>query len=320
MATQLAVKKEALGMQDATGKILTQDKIQGVIARVKAAVAPFVTKQEELGKKIKRLEIKDQASYDRANELFREIKGNLDDGIEIAGPVVELANTLHKGLTAERKSVQDLATANRSALTLKLKEFDDEMAKQQAERDRQAQLEAQRKADEERRAREKAEREAKEKAFKAAEEAAERRRIADEALAKARAEEDEAALREAEKLASKADRAETKSDAAQATLDVAQAVSAEPIVVEEVRAAPIIDRAASAGTWVDNWVGKCDDVWAAIRFIVGVPEGHVIAHPGLMKLITHDEKQLNLMAGAQKEVFRVPGLRAVNEKFLRGRR
>jgi len=318
MTTTLAPKKDGLAQRDEAAKLISQDRVDKLITVVKFAMSGFVNRQRELGKQILKLEIKDQVSYDKANELYHSIKGNHDDGLEVVNPVIELANTLHKGLTGARKECDDLAKANKQTLAAKLKVFDDKVAAEQAERDRKARLEAEERAARERREREKAEREAREKKEKADREAREARERAEQ-LAR-EAEHDEAVKREAEKAAQKADRLEAKADSAEAVLDIATALREEPIEVQPVTAAPVIQRSASAVTWVDNWKGKCDNLELLLRFIVGVSESQPLAHPECLKLICASVFELDATADAQKELMSIPGCRAVNEKYPRGRK
>ena len=87
MAQQQALAQKensaTLAVRDAVAKIISKDKVESLIVRVKDTMAAFVGRQRELGKQIARLEIKDQKSYDKANELYQSIKGNLDDGLEV---------------------------------------------------------------------------------------------------------------------------------------------------------------------------------------------------------------------------------------------
>jgi len=324
MATALARKDDAIQKSGGAGKeLLTQERVTNFIQRVRIRLGISVKKQQDLSKKIGALKISelatDQKAYDRANDLYRDIKGYLDEGLKPIEPLIGLANNLHKGLTGAKKQCTDLARSNQNQLAEVLRQADDKIRRDQEERDRQVQLKAQEEAARERQKREKEEREAKERADKIAADAAGARRKADEALEAAQATQNATAIREAEKAANVADRLEVKAETAQSEAEIKSALREEPIITETRTAAPRIDTSSAAVTWVDNWVGEADNVWATIKYIVGVPAEQELAHPELAKLITFDQDELDLMADAQKEAFSVPGCKAVNKQFKRSK-
>jgi hypothetical protein len=316
MGTALAKKDTKLATKPAQTQLLTQDKIEALQNRVRVAIEPHVDKQKLLAKQIAKLEITDQATYDKAADLRKAILGNADDAVDIVEPIITLAHSLHKGLTGVRKSVLDLRDLNKRSLDTKLSAWDmkvrqeqerrDRIAREQAEaeeldRKRQAQIEADKKAED---------------ARIAQDEADEKNRLAQEELDKAKQSQDPEAAAKAQQAAIDAQAASEHASTQQTNAAVAQAVASKPVDVSHVKAAPVF--VASAGpSWVDNWKGRVTNFEAAVKYIVGIPQDRPLAHPELLSLIAINETTLNSTAKAQHDGMAIPGLEAYNAKFLR---
>lgn len=328
MPTALARPKQkstALAFADIQSKLgLTEDRIGQIVERARAGMQEFLDLQRDLEKEISKLKLeltgdvtKDRRAYEKAAELRQRIKYNRDAALELADPLVSLANALHKGLTGVRKPIEDQATLNTKSLDVKLNAF--EMAINAEERRQRQEAERKQREEQERirRDQEEADRKAKAEEKRKQEEAEEKRRKADEAAALAVKSADPAAQKQAERLAKQAETAERKADEASVNAEITGAVLQEPIEVAPVTTAPLIQRSRAAGTPVKNWSGICDDVWVGVRYILGVPSDTPLAHPELAKLITHNQGELNLIAKAQENLFSIPGFHAVNNPFRR---
>ncbi len=317
-----------LATQDDVTTLLTQDRIDAFVPKLAVTLEPFADKQMKLGKAIARLVIKDQRSYDKANELTREIKQNLDDGSVVIDPLIAVANRFHKALTNLRKQVADSADQNKRALAAKLRVFDEAVAAEQARKDQEARAEAERR---EREARILQEKEAAERRRIAEAEAAERRkeeeakaRVAREASERAAKLRSEKARREAEEAQEAANAAELARQTAEADAEMmresetmVKAATHDPIDVGHVRAAPVLDR-AQGPTFVDNWKGRCTSPELLFRFVLGVPLEAPVAHPELMGLMQVNQSALDAIASAQKSNLSIPGCEPFNDRFMRG--
>jgi len=331
MGQALAKKKDEVA-RSTPGQILTltKDRVVNWLTLVRSDMAPHVAKQKTLAQKIEKLELKvtgdkkvDQKTFDDANALYLSISGNEDDAIAVVDPLIEVAHLLHKGLTTERKAVQDLSKQNKSGLGLKLYEFNQEVDRLETVARQKREREAQAKADKERADRKKQEDEARQKLEAEEAEAAELRKKADDAAAAAAQAEDpgEASrlAQSAAKLEKQAERVAENIEVAASDLAMAEAVADEPVVAEVKPVAPVVNRQAAAFTMVDKWTGVIEHKGTTFRFILGLAPDHVIAHPELTHLLDINQEQLNLIAATQKEAMKIPGCRPLNIPFRRGR-
>lgn len=339
-STAIQKKKEKIVKPENT--LLTQSKIDNLITRINVAIDPFVTKQKDLRKAIARLVIKDQKSYDKAGELYDDIKENSNGAVAVVEDMVTLANSLHKGLTGVRKSVTELGKTNQDELAAKLRPFEEWLEKEQARKDEEARVAAEEKERKDREARElkaaeerkaaedeaERKRQEQEKADKLAEEARTRAEALEEGLPENATKEQIAEAKEAKRKARQAEevasRAKTATMAAEHRVEekaeieeIAVAERHDPIDVGHVTAAPVM-RSNSAPSWVDNWKGRCDNFEVLVKYIAGIPVSQPFAHLELVALIQVNQSKLDDMGSAQKENLKIPGCVAWNDKFMRG--
>jgi len=315
MATATARKQKPKAQLVKVEKVelLAPDRVTQFLARVTEDLTPFINQQEDMERSVARLVIRDQASRDKASELRQVIAAVEKDGSRIVEESITIANGLHKSLTGIRRKLTDVADKNRRALDAKLRDFDDQVRREQEERDRKAREEAERKIREEN---ERRRQEAAAAAKKAAEDAAEARRKAEEAAAEARKKSDaeaairaEAAARESARIAEEAATKQTESL-------FAEEAAAAPVDVSHVTAAPVVEKPRGE-SWVDNWKAEVVDRMAFFKFVAGVPADVPIAHPELFNGWMENKSILGAWATAQKGGLSIPGVKVWNDRFMR---
>jgi hypothetical protein len=229
--------------------------------------------------------ITDQATFDRAQEMLLGIRDLRKEVENTFGPICKKAHDAWKEATGQRKRADDPLEQAEQLLRPKITGYI-----QQQERIR---LEA------ERRAREEAARQARE-----AEEARQAEIRRQEAEAKRLAE--ERALADAVQAEAEGAEPEEVSAILDTPVDVQHFIAPPPPPVQYV--APVVpqtyQRAEGVSKPRDNWSAEVTDLHALVK--------HVAEHPECLNYLAANTVALNQMAKAQKQLMKIPGVRAVN--------